>query len=183
MIKKQNIKKILASLFCVNMLLACALFASCDHSPEDEETTTEETTTTPTTTEETTTYTGSGLVTFLGTGSLNTDGDVEVTPDGWNTSSTLGTSLTVANLKSITVNAKLSDTGYQGSIKLIGGSEDNESVYANVTETSFSDVTVDISSCTATTLSDDQFFIMSTTDWSATTDKTITIHSITIKNK
>ena len=179
MIKKQNIKKILASLFVASMLLTPMLFTSCDHSPEDEETTTEETTT-----EETTTYTGSGLVTFLGTGSLNTDGDVEVTPDGWNTSSTLGTSLTVANLKSITVNAKLSDTGYQGSIKLSGGSEDNESVYANVTETSFSDVTVDISSCTATTLSDDQFFIMSTTDWSATTDKTITIHSITIvKNK
>ena len=49
MIIKKNIKKLLSSLFCVNMLLACALFASCDHSPEDEETTTEETTTTTTT--------------------------------------------------------------------------------------------------------------------------------------
>ncbi len=52
MISKKNIKKLLSSLFCVNMLLACALFASCDHSPEDEETTTEETTTTTTTTTE-----------------------------------------------------------------------------------------------------------------------------------
>ena len=52
MIIKKNIKKLLSSLFCVNMLLACALFASCDHSPEDEETTTEETTTSTTTTTE-----------------------------------------------------------------------------------------------------------------------------------
>ena len=175
MIIKKNIKKLLSSLFCVNMLLACALFASCDHSPEDEETTTEETTT----------YTGSGLVTFLGTGSLNTDGDVEVTPNGWETVVELNSAITVSSLKSLTVNAKKSNADVNAGINFTN-EEDGEgnTVTATITSTDFADCEVDISKCTAQSLPKAQLWLVDSGWSSAVPSEKITIHSITIvKNK
>ena len=168
--------KMLAALFAASLFFAPLALTSCDHSPEDEEeTAAEEVATTEDSTKE---YTGDELVTFLGIGTKNSDGDVEITPNGYDTGATLGTALTVSTLKSITVNAKIDTDGYKGVIKF---TDWHTEVYtADITSTTLSNYAVDgISACTAEKLSGIQPFVQDS-NGTATTDKTITIHSITI---
>ena len=172
MIRTKKMNKMLAALFAASLFFAPLALTSCDHSPEDEEETTENAVTI--------TLKGNQIINFLGkTGSKNSDGDVEITPDGWNTTVDLSSPLTVANTKSITVNGMTSNnSNCHAGINFTNGGGDTVSAYLN--ETSLTDATVDMSSCTAETLTKAQLWLVGS-DWdSAMPDENITIHSITI---
>ena len=164
-------KKIILTAFAA--LMALAVFTGCEYNNVDYSQIEEKS------------YTGDNLIEFLGNiGTKNSEGNVEITPDNWSTSSNLKNPIKSGEtLLAFSVELQVPD-GYQGTLQFMADWNKTCNIAVSSTKNDFTKIDVDLSKIT-TDLKIVQCFIQDTktAGWPATTDQKIVVKSIYIKQK
>ena len=131
------------------------------------------------------TYTGTDLLYLLGIGETNASGDVEITPNGYNTKLSFGYVTNPSYFDKIIVNAKLSKAeGVQGVLQLTNHAMDSvvNNSSSPIKGTTFANYEISDFSKATDKLVVFQPYCQETTsgNYNALSDVTITIHSVTI---
>ena len=162
-------KKIILTAFAA--LMALAVFTGCEYNNVDYSQIEEKT------------YTGDTLIEFLGgIGTKDPEGNVEITPNGWGTSSNLKNPIKSGEtLLAFSVEFKVPEN-YQGTLQFMADWNKTCNIAVSSQNKDFTKIDVDLSKITAD-LKIIQPFIQNTSDWSETTDQKIVVKSIYIKQK